>query len=113
MLISLLLSIFTFILLFLFEKHVFNALNAQSSFQGLFYSKKTIEISFLKTLEHFYVRLGLMLLYSGLLANISGNAAHKIVFAGVGTPIKDSLWRVSILNFAKRITENIAIKNAK
>lgn len=66
MFISLLFSIFTFILLFLFEKHVFNTLNAQSSFQGLFYSKKTIEISFLKTLEHFYVRLGLMLLYSGL-----------------------------------------------
>ncbi|MBI3518295.1 MAG: glycosyltransferase family 39 protein [Bacteroidetes bacterium] len=53
-------------LLFLFERYISATFHEGHSFQGLFFSKKTIETSFIKTMEHFYVRLGLMLLYSGL-----------------------------------------------
>src|ERR1035437_6895793 len=41
---------------------------------------------------------------------ISGSAAIKIVFAGVGNPIKESVCLVSILNFANRIAEKIVTK---
>lgn len=63
---SLLFSTFILLLLFLFEHQNAKTLNESSSYQGFFYSKKTIKISLLETLEHFYVRLGLFLLYSGL-----------------------------------------------
>ena len=36
----------------------------------------------------------------------------KIVFAGVFKPINESLWRVSMLNFAKRKIEKNGMINA-
>lgn len=36
----------------------------------------------------------------------------NMALAGVGKPIKESDWRVSLLNLAKRIAENIGIKKA-
>jgi hypothetical protein len=43
---------------------------------------------------------------------IRGKDAINIAFAGVGTPIKESVWRVSRLNFARRIAEKTGITNA-
>ena len=61
-------SLFTLILLllFLFERHISVTFSDGHSFQGLFFSKKPLDFSFLKTIENLYVRLGLMMLYSGL-----------------------------------------------
>ena len=40
------------------------------------------------------------------------NDAQKRALAGTGTPIKELVWRVSLLNFAKRSAENTEIRNA-
>ena len=42
---------------------------------------------------------------------INGMEQIRSVFAGVGTPIKELVCRVSILNFANRMQEKIVIKN--
>ena len=39
------------------------------------------------------------------------NDAQKSAFAGVGRPMNVVVWRLSMLNFAKRSAENAAIKN--
>ena len=44
---------------------------------------------------------------------IKGMEHIKIAFAGVGKPIKDSDWRISLLNFANRIAEKTTIEKAK
>ena len=44
-------------------------------------------------------------------SSTKGNEHIKIQLAGVGTPIKESDCRVSILNLARRIAEKIVIKN--
>ena len=41
----------------------------------------------------------------------NGILAINIAFAGVGTPINESLWRVSILNLASLIAEKTGISN--
>ena len=46
------------------------------------------------------------------LASICGMAAIKTANTGVGNPIKEVVCLLSILNFAKRIAENIGINNA-
>ena len=38
---------------------------------------------------------------------------QKSAFAGVGKPMNDVVWRVSMLNFAKRQAENTAMRKAK
>ena len=38
---------------------------------------------------------------------------QKSAFAGVGKPMNDVVWRVSMLNFAKRQAENTARRKAK
>ena len=38
---------------------------------------------------------------------------QKSACAGVGKPMNDVVWRVSMLNFARRQAENTAIRNAK
>ena len=40
------------------------------------------------------------------------NDPQNKAFAGVGRPIKEVVWRVSILNFPNRSAENTAIMNA-
>lgn len=65
-LLSLVLTLIIILLLFLFEKNLSNSLKEGDCFQGLFYSQKPIDISVIKFAEHFYVRLGLMFMYSGL-----------------------------------------------
>ena len=40
------------------------------------------------------------------------SADQKRAFAGVGKPIKVVVWRVSILNLAKRHAEKTAMRNA-
>ena len=40
---------------------------------------------------------------------MSGKLSQKSALAGVGTPIKESLWRVSKLNFPRRYAENAAM----
>jgi hypothetical protein len=52
--------------LFLFEKHVAISLDDTAAFQGLFYSKRHLDFNFVNILEKLYVRLGLMMLYTGL-----------------------------------------------
>ncbi len=37
----------------------------------------------------------------------------KQALAGTGTPTKELVWRVSLLNLARRNAENTEIKNAK
>src|SRR5690606_34064646 len=44
---------------------------------------------------------------------IKGSVEINSPLAGVGTPIKRSLCRVSILNLAKRMADWVAIKKAK
>lgn len=41
----------------------------------------------------------------------NGTLAINIALAGVGTPINESLWRVSILNLANRNAENTGMSN--
>ena len=43
---------------------------------------------------------------------IRGNEQINKAVAGVGTPMKELVWRVSMLNFANRIAEKIVIKKA-
>ena len=40
------------------------------------------------------------------------NDAQKRALAGTGTPIKELVWRVSLLNLARRNAENTEIRNA-
>ena len=54
------------------------------------------------------VELRIKNLYSGLNSIINGKEATTKALAGVGTPINDSDWRVSMLNLAKRKHENKA-----
>jgi hypothetical protein len=65
-LLALVLTVIIILLLFLFENNLSNSLKEGDCFQGLFYSQKPIDISVIKFAEHFYVRLGLMFMYSGL-----------------------------------------------
>ena len=49
----------------------------------------------------------------GLYFIINGIEQIKIATAGVGTPIKESVWRVSLLNLAKRMHEKMVMRNPK
>jgi len=47
------------------------------------------------------------------IVKINGIEQINMALAGVGKPMKESDWRVSLLNLAKRIAEKIGIINAK
>ena len=68
-------------------------------------SKKAIKTAYPKSRLSFSIND----LYSGWYEIIKGSEAIKRPLAGVGTPIKDSDWRVSMLNLAKRKAEKTTI----
>lgn len=51
-------------------------------------------------------------MFSELNLKIKGKEQIKIATAGVGTPINESVWRVSLLNLASLIAEKMVIINA-
>lgn len=48
-----------------------------------------------------------------LLFKMKGREAIRKAFAGVGIPINESVWRVSILNLASLMAENMATRKAR
>jgi hypothetical protein len=60
-----------------------------------------------------YLELKIVSAQSGPLCKTKGIEIIKRAFAGVGTPIKESVCLVSRLNLASRTAENIGIRNGK
>ena len=49
----------------------------------------------------------------GIWRGTNTREVKKMALAGVGRPMKDSLWRTSMLNLAKRKAEKMAIRNGQ